>query len=369
MHGDAPVDRVAAVNQALARAGARDTGSGYLKAILDALRVPEESQLLVFSKTGAQRAFTSPRTPRALYFNASAAVGYVPGAPSIEIALDDPRQGVEFYTVEQSAAAPVLARQTSCQSCHVSAGTLDVPGLIARSHTVGLTGQVLPRSDTHDVDHRTGHPDRWGGWYVTTEAFSDQYAQRAHSGNITFSDGGSTSNQIFVDWMSSAPESRGYLSGRSDVVVLQVFDHQVHAINLIAKLQAELRRGAAANVTGLAGELAEYLLFVDEAPLQVPLTARPAFAAYLQTLAPHDARGRSVTELDLERRLLKYPCSYMIYSEAFAALPATVKGTVYARMREILSDPDVRGRHASRTAADRLAVREILDETVTGFRD
>ena len=40
---------------------------------------------------------------------------------------------------------------------------------------------------------------------------------------------------------------------------------------------------------------------------------------------------------DLERRLMRYPCSYMIYSPAFEALRADAKKTIYERMREVMA--------------------------------
>src|SRR6185295_12378471 len=55
--------RVAKLSQALARGERslqRDPRTGYLLPVLEALAVPVESQLLVFSKTGVQRAYTSP---------------------------------------------------------------------------------------------------------------------------------------------------------------------------------------------------------------------------------------------------------------------------------------------------------------------
>ena len=104
-------DRVAKLNQSLAQSGRtfeRDERTGHLMSVLDALGVPVESQLLVFSKTGVQRAYTSPHNPRALFFNESVVVGYVPGAPLIEIASLDPQQAVIFYTVDQAAPAPCV---------------------------------------------------------------------------------------------------------------------------------------------------------------------------------------------------------------------------------------------------------------------
>ena len=372
-------DRVAALNRALAhheRALARDPRTGYLNAVLQALDIPAESQLLVFSKTGVQRALTGPHHPRALYFDRSAAVGYVPGAPVIEVAAHDPQQGVVFYTLDQAADPPIFTRRTTCLACHVSASTLDVPGIIARSNIVDDEGNVMPQLGSYDVDHRTPHPDRWGGWFVTSEDGPAPYSQRAHGGNITFSGRGNTSNQVFIDWMTSAPESHGYLSGSSDIVGLLVFDHQMHAINLLTRLNWEARiasaDGAAPErapaVRDLATELADYFLFVDEAPPSVPLSALAGFARHLEAQTPKDRRGRSFGQLDLVNRLVRYPCSYMIYAEAFDALPAGVKSVVYRRMIDTLSGAIVRRNdyHAP-TAETRLAVLEILRDTKPGF--
>ena len=67
--------------------------------------------------------------------------------------------------------------------------------------------------------------------------------------------------------------------------------------------------------------------------------------------------------IDLERRLLRYPCSYMIDTEAFAALPSVAKDAVYRRMWRILSGQESDKRYARLSLADRRAVVEILRET------
>jgi hypothetical protein len=371
-------DRVAKLNQALTegrRSLQRDARTGYLLPVLEVLGVPAESQLLVFSKTGVQRAYTSPHSPRAIFFDESVVVAYVPGAPVIELAAHDPQQGVVFYTLDQAAAAPVITPQTSCLSCHVSASTLNVPGIIVRSNTVGDDGNVMPQFGSYDVNHKTPHPDRWGGWFVTSDPLAVPYAQRAHTGNITFSASGSTSSQVFVDWLNSSPETRGYLSPLSDIVALLVFDHQMHAINLLTRLNWESRvvsshehaGGSDGALRGLANELAEYLLFVGEVPPSVPLTPRPGFAEHLESRTPKDRRGRSLGQLDLVNRLMRYPCSYMVYSEAFEGLSPAVKEAVYARMINILSGNDARLLYTRISANDRRAVLEILRETKPGF--
>jgi hypothetical protein len=371
-------DRVAKLNQALtqgARSFQRDPRTSYLRPVLEALGVSVDSQLLVFSKTGVQRSYINPQNPRALFFNESVVVGYVPGAPVLELAAHDRQQGVVFYTLDQAAAAPVFTRRTSCLACHVSASTLDVPGMIVRSNTVGDDGNVIPQLGSNDVDHQTPHPDRWGGWFVTSDVASAAYATRAHMGNITFSGAGSTSNQVFVDWVNSAPDTRGYLSSSSDIVALLVFDHQVHAINLLTRVNWEARvassngRASASDGTlgRLVNELADYLLFVGEAPASVPLTAPQRFAEHLESATPKDRQGRSFGQLDLGRRLLRYPCSYMVYSEAFDGLSPPVKEAVYRRMLDILSGSDARTKYARLTADDRRAVLEILRDTKLDF--
>jgi hypothetical protein len=373
-------DRVAKLNHALTESGRslqRDARTGYLLAVLDGLGVPVESQLLVFSKTGVQRAYTSPHNPRALFYDLSVAVGYVPGAPVIELAAHDPQQGVVFYTLDQSAAAPIFVRRTSCLTCHVSASTLDVPGMIARSNAVGDDGNVMPQLGSSVVNHSTPHPDRWGGWFVTSDGEAAPYAQRAHEGNITFTVRGDTSNQVFVDWVNSSPETRGYLSSSSDIVSLLVFDHQMHAINLLTRLNWESRvassDGRSTRLDGtlrpLVNELADYLLFAGEAPPSVPLTARAGFAEHLESRTPKDRRGRSFGQLDLVNRLLRYPCSYMVYSEAFDGLPPAVKEAVYRRILDRLSAPDghLHAEFARVSSDDRRAILEILRDTKPDF--
>jgi hypothetical protein len=370
-------DRVAKLNEALRRGERslqRDSRSGYLLSVLQALGVPVDSQLLVFSKTGVQRAYTSPHNPRAIFFDTSVVVGYVPGAPAIEVAAHDPQQGVEFYTLDQAAASPAFTRQTMCLTCHVSASTLNVPGLIARSNAVSDDGNVMPQVANNDVDHQTPHPDRWGGWYVTSEGAPAPYNQRGHLGNITFSSGGVTSNQVFVDWLTSSPETRGYPLATSDIGTMLVFDHQMHAINLLTRLNWESRVASNAGtsklddgVQRLVDELADYLLFVGEVAPSSSLIPRPGFAKYLEAKAPTDGRGRSFGQLDLVRRLLRYPCSYMVYSEAFDALSEPVKQAVYRRMTAILSGSDTRPQYRRLTADERRDVLAILRDTKADF--
>jgi len=371
-------DRVAVLKKSLAQNPdplPRDPSTGYLTGVLKALGVPKESQLLVFSKTGVQSSYTSPGKPRALYFDQSVAIGYNPGAPLLELAVHDPQQGVVFYTIDQKADTPVVTRRTSCLSCHVSATTLGVPGMIARSNTVAEDGTLVPQTGSQNVSHQTPHPDRWGGWFVTSEDAAPPYAQMAHRGNITFSGRGNTSNQVFVDWLNASPQSLGYPLPSSDIVSLLVFDHQMHAINLLTRLNWESRVAASDGevnpaggaVRGLVNELADYLLFADEAPPLAPLTPPPAFAASLEARTPKDRHGRSFGQLDAVNRLLRYPCSFMVYSEAFDGLPKPVRAAVYSRMLDVLSGHEARAARVRVTPADSRAILEILKDTKPDF--
>src|SRR5262245_45046170 len=97
-------DSVTRLSEAIASGRASLTfrqDSGYFRSVLEALKVPLESQVLVFSKTGIQGGVTGPANPRALYYSPSVVVGYIAGARFLEIASHDREQGVVFYTVDQ----------------------------------------------------------------------------------------------------------------------------------------------------------------------------------------------------------------------------------------------------------------------------
>lgn len=362
-------DRVSVLHRAIA-AGThslvfQDKG-GYLRSVLDALSVPAESQLLVFSKTGVQSAATSPQNPRAIFFNDSVVVGYIPGARFLEIASHDPEQGVQFYTIDQtSTSRPEIARRRECLSCHVSSSTLDVPGMINRSMFTDADGRALPQLGSFVVDHRTRLLDRWGGMYVTGNYTLFPYNVAVHMGNVTTSTNGSSgpvsSNEAFIQWVNSEPDTRGYAGTESDIAAFMAFDHQMHAVNLLTRLNWEAR------VNGqwrhIAEELADYLLFVGEAPPPARVKPRAGFAATFAAGAPKDRQGRSLRELDLEQRFLRYPCSYMIDTAAFDSLPATAKTAVYERLWAGLSGRDRSAKYAHLSAADRRAVIEILRDT------
>ena len=310
--------------------------SGYLRSVLDALHVPVGSQIAVFSKTSLQSPLIGPRNPRTIFFNDSVAVGWM-GGGFIELAAQDPQQGTKFYTLQQRPSLnPSFQRGTDCLRCHLVEATLEIPGLVAGSVFTAPNGAPIESYGGTVVDHRTPLEERWGGWFVTGAP-----AEIRHRGNSVMG-----------------------AQADSDVVALLVFDHQRHMANLITRIGWDTRAGMG-KLAESARELVDYLLFVDEAPLTGKLGG--PFAEAFGKNAVRDSKGRSLRDLDLQTRLLRYPCSYMIYSEAFDALPAAAKNAIYKRMRQVLSGSEKDKKYARLSADDRRAILEILRETKPEF--
>jgi hypothetical protein len=353
---------------------------GYLRSVLDALRVPAESQMVVFSKTSLQQDLIEPRNPRALYFNDSVAVGWVPGEPFVELAAQDPQQGIVFYTLDQKPSQkPQFVRQTDCLDCHVSYATLGVPGFLARSVYPSSDGDPVYPAGSYVTDDRSPFDQRWGGWYVT-----GSIGAMRHMGNAILTDPDQpgamvTAKTLHVASLRGKFDTSMLLSPYSDVVALMVFDHQVRMVNLLTRVGWEVRvaqrRGdphaLATLLQEAAQELVDEMLFIDQPPLPGPLHGSSGFAEKFAAEGPRDRRGRSLRELDLSggshAQLMRYPLSYMIYSPAFDGLPAEARDAVYQRLWQVLSGSENSGKYAGLTRADRQAVVEILRDTKPGL--
>jgi hypothetical protein len=377
----APVSNaVADLNARLAAGSAAlrfDGRSGYLQSVLDALSVPVDSQLLLFSQTSLQAARIGPANPRALFFNDRVAVGWVRDGDLLEVAAHDATLGTVFYTLEQKPAAataeapPQFRRAFVCLGCHVTSDTLGVPGLLNFSTTESGPGSLMRAVA---MDQRTPLTARWGGWLVTGGA-----GGAGHLGNaIPSLEPARRRDLRSVDGLF---EPDGYRASTSDVGALLVFSHQTQMMNLLTRLGWEARASdprlhpsspsppdaeprVAEMMRGIAAEVVDYMLFIDEAPLPGRVQPSSGFVARFAAAGPRDAKGRSLHELDLTRRLLKYPCSYLIYSAAFDALPPAAKEPVYRRLWDVLSggERDERYRRAL-SREDRQAIVEILRDT------
>ena len=341
--------------------------SGYLRSVLEALSVPVESQLLVFSKTSFQALRIGPTNPRAIYFNDTVSVGWVRGGDVLEFAAQDPTQGTLFYTLSQDPSrAPVLQRNDMCVSCHSSNATHYVPGMFIGSVFPGVDGTLLFAGPSETTDHRTPFELRWGGWFVT-----GTHRANRHMGNAVVEKGADATEMVTpatvdVTDLHGRFDMNGYLSPHSDLVALLAIEHQANMLNLITRVGWEARIGSSESGRSLeeaAEELVDYLLFVDEAPLPGPIAGTSAFAATFAARGPRDRKGRSLRDLNLRDRLLKYPCSYLIYSAPFDGMPASAKAAVYGRLWDVLSGQERRPIYARLTAADRQAILEILRDT------
>ena len=348
---------------------------GYLNSVLEGLHVPTETQAVVFSKTSLQSHYISPSNPRALFFTDDISVAFIRNAPLLEIAALDPQQGVVFYALSnRKVDQPQITRSDSCTSCHESHETMDVPGYLARSVGAGTGGETLEQFGSYISDHRSPFEERWGGWFITGKTGTAR-----HMGNLMLPE------ESLPDHVAAAPplaslvgkfDPAGYPTRYSDVAAVLVLDHQVRMTNMMIRTGWETRVAldqaakhpqdkVAANrvIASDAHDLADYMLFVDETPLPGKFESTSGFALKFAASGPRDKQGRSLRQLDLGNRLMRYPCSYMIYSPAFDGMPGAAKDAVYARMWEILSGKDKDRKYARLTAADRAAVVGILLQT------
>ena len=375
-YSTAPLNNVvASLNQKLQDGAVRltlDGRGGYLQSALHALDIPVESQMLVFSATSLQARLINPDNPRALFFNDRVVLGYVRNGEILEVAAQDATEGIVFYTLEQKATdAPQFQRVTTCLGCHLNADTLGVPGLLMFSTT--------PASDTRPtrsaaMDHRMPLKDRWGGWFVTGSS-----GRAEHIGNKVPALDGHPSRELAS--ASGLFDPDGFRATTSDIAALMVFSHQTYMTNLITRAGWEARAAdprlhppfvaapgedarVAGVMSGVANEVVDYLLFIDEAKLTDRVRGSSGFAERFSTAGPRDRKGRSLHELDLNRRLMKYPCSYLIYSPTFDQLPPGAKDPIYRRMWQILSGNERQARYRSALSlADRRAIVEILRDT------
>jgi hypothetical protein len=296
--------------------------SGYLRSALEAIGLPVDSQLLVFSPASLQGRRISPANPRAIFFKDDVELGWVRDGDVIEVAAQDARQGIVFYTLPQKEVeAPRFQRATICLGCHISGDTSGVPGLLMFSAT--------PESDrafasTIFMNQTMPLAKRFGGWYVT-----GALTPASHEGNaVAALEGRSralTSTEGLYD-----PD--GYLSSSSDIAALMVFAHQAQTVNLMIHAGWEARAADPALHPGtppaneallapllqaVAEDVVDSLLFIDEARFDGRVQGASGFAERLAAEGPQDSKGRSLRQLALTGRLMRYPCSYLIYSPMF----------------------------------------------------
>jgi hypothetical protein len=296
----------------------------------------------------------------------------------------DPKLGAVFYSLTQDGSArPRFERELhTCLVCHDSASvTGGVPGLIVRSVIPDRYGYGLAPVGKSVTSDQTPLADRWGGWYVTGTHGTQQHMGNVIAPVLSHEVGNMKSYLATAKLPSGAnvTDLKGrvdvepYLTPHSDLVSMMVLAHQVTVHNLITRAGYEARvsereGGAnAARIRSVAEPLVRAMLFVKEAALSGPVKGTSAFAEEFAKKGPGDSKGRSLREFDLERRLFKYPLSYLIYSESFDALPPSVTDYVYGRLQEILGGDDAGPDFSHLSSADRDAILEILEDTKPAF--
>ena len=386
-------DPVARLQQRLDRGESKleyDETNGYLKAVLRELQIPVSSQGLVFSKTSFQLHRIEPLNPRAIYFNDDAYVGWVRAGEVLELAAVDPERGGIFYVLDQTKTGrPKFIRNDECLQCHAANNTRNVPGFVVRSVYPDYRGYPISSLGSHVTSHTSPLNERWGGWYVTGTHGSER-----HAGNLLFEEssrpetpeslsGGNLTSLV------SRFSPRGYLSPHSDIVALMVLEHQTQTHNLVTRLSYETRiamhhqkvldEALQRKTEGLSdsthrrieratAELVKQLLFIGEARWRSPITGTSSFARDFMAGGRRDSRGRSLRDLDLQTRLFRYPCSYLIYSDAITALPAEARQELWRQLVEALSGKSPDESYKSIPVADRQSVIEILRETKVSLK-
>jgi hypothetical protein len=240
------------------------------------------------------------------------------------------------------------------------------------------------------VDQTTPFAQRWGGWYVT-----GTHGNEKHLGNLILhkevqpTDIDNTGGQNVTD-LTGRFSTSAYLTPHSDIVALMVLEHQTEMHNRITQLNFQTRmalwqEAALKKAFGESGDthldstlrriasagddLVELMLFCDEAPLTGAVAGTSSFQAEFQQRGPGDHRGRSLRDFDLATRLFKYPCSYLIHSAAFDALPELGRDYVLRRLWEILTSTETDTKFAHLSQADRQSILEILRDTKENLPD
>lgn len=365
---------------------------GYLRSVLKELRIPIDSQMLVFSKTSFQYKKISPEHPRALYFNDDVYIGQVHDGKAIEVVSFDPVQGAIFYLLdERKTETPKFERaELDCTQCHIAAGTRGVPGVLLRSISPTSTGTQATNTKSFVTDQESAIANRWGGWYVTGRFDSSRLTSMANAVMVKSEEEHDSATEAKLSPVALEFDKAQYLSANSDVVAHLVLAHQTQAHNLITltnyrtrialfnyakegqKEGMELPESIRIQYERPAEQLLRYLLFANEAPLVglgLEANTSAEFAKDFASRGPRDKKGKSLRDFDLKEHVFRYPCSYLIYTESFDAIPEPAKGYLYHRLFQVLSGEDQSADFVGIAPVARRAALEILLATKSGLPD
>lgn len=375
-----PENRISRLQQRLAAGEVAlkyEEPTGYLRSLLHALEIPVSSQVLNFSKTSLQKDHIGPLTPRAIYFNDEVHLGYVQHGV-IEIAVTDPQLGMVFYTLDQQPDTPPKFQQrtNNCLTCHSSGRTRNVPGLQVRSVYPDAEGQPVVAAGSFASTHASPLAQRWGGWYVT-----GTHGSQTHLGNFTLAEKKkpktieNAAGQN-VRSLTDRFDTLAYLTPHSDIVALMVLEHQADTLNALTAAGFEVRLALHQHATSPANSqrdeqieraavsVVKSLLFAKEASLTAPVQGTSDFVTEFARTGRRDRQGRSLRDFDLETRMFRYPCSYLIDTPAFHQLPVELRTAVYLRLKLVLGAESPPEEFAHLNTSTRTAVAEVLQATL-----
>jgi len=390
---DPPSDPQAAIREALVSgelSRALGDDRAILHALLECCGVPEASQVLVFSKTSEQSRIITPRRPRAIYFSDNCYIGWVPGG-MIEISDTDPISGTGFYVIQMRDPGDELQLTThpNCLNCHAGSRVNHLPGLMVRSIYPDFEGFPIAAAGSFVTGHDSPIAERWGGWYVT-----GQHGQMRHMGNTIAVDQG---NYATIDKdehanltsLSGLVDTDIYLKETSDIVALMVLEHQVEMHNLLTQgamqVRRQYRRSAAivqdedtrfdpyssdtlmSLVRHQAQDIVQHMLFSTEFPLASPLVGNAEFQEAFRMNRRESSDGMSLKDFDLETRIFRHRCSYMIYARAFELMHPLLKEQVYQELWDALSSDTPGPAYAHLGAQEKADIIAILRETREGL--
>jgi hypothetical protein len=346
---DAPTNVIELLQQRLDKGEAKltfaDDGHGYLKSVLSALDVPQESQVLSFTRSSLQFDKIDPRHPRAIYFRDDAAVGAVHDGKLLEFLVNDRSGKLAFYTMDVAKAdKPRFVREdATCAACHGFANRYALGWIVANiTATADGTPQFADPGKPFDyTEQDKPFENRWGGWYVTGTS-----GAMHHRGNVTAEDplrpfDLPEDKGLNITDLSGRYDLKQTLKPTSDIVALMTLEHQTGFSNRIAVLNVRYPTESAAATDKLIDELVSYMTFADEVPLPSPVKGNSAFTQVFARRGPRDSKGRSLRDFDLQTRLFRYPLSYMIYSAAFDSLNPAAKNLLWRKLHDaLLQKPD-----------------------------
>ncbi len=363
-----------------------------LAELLAKLEIPVESQVLVFSKTSAQNSRIAPETPRAIYFSDDLYLGWVQGG-EIEAASFDPRLGMVFHLIQlterKPGSPPPLVRERSCLNCHAGSSNHDLPGLVVRSVYPSATGLPLFEAGTFHTRQSSPIEERWGGWYVTGSVENREHLGNSLALAAPAGPGGelerlAEGRVLKLDGLFCCEP---YLNGgQSDVVALMILEHQVGVHNLLIEanlttratlhrhtemqkafgepVEAPLSETNERILQRLATKVLKEMLYVEEVPLPGGIEGAGIFQTAFEEGRNKSVGGRSLRDFRLYERLMKYRCSHLIYSEAFANLPDAIRTRILSQLHGILTKPADWPEFAHLGEAERGHILAIVKETV-----